>query len=545
MTTAAIIKSKIELDVSEFVEGAEKIEKEVAEIKREAADFADAAAIVGDKFDDTGASIDKWIDALNELSPETQKFRGEWEGILEQFRTGEVDMQTTLERLKDLKERMSEGEEGTLDFSKSLKQMAKGLIGISGVFMLGRAVMGFGKDALDAAAATGKLSKNFDANAKASDRLKLAIGVQLGRALKDTTGFLAEFKNELAENIEKGNEMAEMFELLGYTAGDIANYYGQIRTGVTDSAEAYVDLIAQVEALGIAEESEMEIAMRAAKVASERGTYLNALGESMGIVVGEAQAAADAFEGVEVGITGMIEAALELVEWERAGGAEFADKFKAFWEKVVSEGITDEKVIDAALQMFEAASLGLEQEVGAIDWYPAAKRYQKQFGGTIWEANEEIVLNWAAMQVYLNEVDFETAAQKIVDQLGIPIKEARKELFAIGTKMRALDGLVSTVDLVVTTWDVQGTGTPPTGGAYQARKHKSNKQLGGRFFAGETMLIGEGTVGGELVTAGVGGEVITNAAIDNSEIVERLESLENTMVNMGQDIVTGIELAVS
>lgn len=57
------------------------------------------------------------------------------------------------------------------------------------------------------------------------------------------------------------------------------------------------------------------------------------------------------------------------------------------------------------------------------------------------------------------------------------------------------------------------------------------------------MLIGE--AGAEIVTAGMGGQVIPNDVLDNSEVVERLESLENTMVNMGQDIVTGIELAVS
>lgn len=540
MTTAATISSKLTLDVSEYEEGIDKVVKGAQEFT-EATDRGTESIRLNTDFMETatkasGDYAEKYAEIIN------LHYSGAatWEETSEKVGKLKEEFEVTGGSIEAFVKQEEEATKKSIGLSGGLGQLAKGFLGVATAYAAGRAVVKFVKDAMDAAAAAGKLGAEFDKNEKASKRLTLAIGVQLGRATKDAVGWFAELKNEMAENIEKGNEMAEMFELLGYSSQEIAEYYGRVRVGLDDAGESYANLIEQVEALNIAEESEMETAMRAARVAAERGAYLNAMGEAMGAMTEEAEEAANAFEGVETGITGMIESALRLVEWERAGGAEFAESFKEFWDAVVTGAITDESIIDAGLQMFEAAALGLEKKVGEIDWYSAAKRYQEQFGGTLRDANEEIMLNWGAMEVYLNDVDFDTIAQEIKSQLNMPLDEVTAHLFAIIAKMRAIDGMTSEATVIITTYEQTVTSFGQTGPVGQTGA--IGLQHGGGFFAGQTMLVGEG--GPELITAGVGGTVLPNEALDNSGVEERLESLEEAVLNMGEDMLAGISMLV-
>ena len=541
MTTAAIIKSKITLDNSEYMEGIGQVVEGSQQLTESAAESTEQFKLYSDMIETVNKAGGDYAQKYAEIMNLHQGGEATWEETNKLVGDLKEEFDVTGGSIGVFAEQEKEATKKSKDFSKSLGQLAKGLLGVATIYAVGRGIVKFASDSLKAAKDAGILNKEFIGLEKASEKAKTSFGAWLSQVFAPMAKGFSEVTEKAAGYFDAQRAIEEAYDQ-GIITGEerMALRREEIR-GLKSHAEIVQEMTLLMEALGIAEESEMEIAMRQAKGWAERGHALNEMAEAMGAFEEQVEDVANAFEGVDENILSTIESNMELLERLRAGGKELTESYDAFWAAIESGAINAfDDIVDAGHKMFEAAALGLEVELGKISYYEAGRRFQDQFGGTVREGIQEIMLNWAAMQVYLNEISLEDAAQEIHDQLGIPIEEARTQLFALAAKLRAIDGMVSEATVIITTYET--TGGTVGGGTYGQMYQRKARQLGGRFFAGETMLVGEAGI--EVITAGVGGQVIPNEALDNSGVEERLESVEAAIMILGEDILQGISMAV-
>lgn len=538
MTTAATISSKLTLDVSEYEAGIDKVVKGSQGLA-EAADRGTESIRLNRDFMETATKAGgDYAEKYAEIIDLHYSGVATWEETSEKVGELKKEFEVTGGSIEAFVKQEEEATKKSVDFSKNLGQLAKGLFGVATAYAAGRALLGFVKDSLAAAKSAGKLNKEFIGLEKSSEKAKTSFGAWLSQVFAPMAKGFAEVTEGAAGYFDAQRAIEEAYDQGIITGAERMALRREEIRGLKSHAEITSELTAKMRDLAIAEESEMAITMRAAKAAAERGHALNEMAKAMGAITDEAEDVANAFEGIDVGILNTIESNKRLLEWLRIGGKELTESYNEFWAAVESGAINAyNSIADEGNKMYEAAALGLQQALGEITYREAGKRFQEQFGGTVREGIREIIFDWAAMQVHLNKIDLETAAESISTQLGIPLDEVTAHLFAIISKLKVIDGMTSEATVIVTTYDVAG-GTVSASYAQQA----SHKQFGGRFFAGETMLVGEAGI--EMITAGVGGTVLPNEALDNSGVEDRLDSLEEAVLNMGEDMLAGISMVV-
>ena len=171
MTTAAEISSKITLDVSEYEEGIGKVVEGSQQLTESTAESSEQFKLYSDLIETVNEAGGDYAEKYAEIMNLHTEGESTWEETGKLVGELKEEFDVTGGSIGEFAKQEKEATEASFDFSKGLGQLVKGLVGVSGIYMLGKAIKSFIADLIDAAREAGKLPAAFE-EAKNSESIK-------------------------------------------------------------------------------------------------------------------------------------------------------------------------------------------------------------------------------------------------------------------------------------------------------------------------------------------------------------------------------------
>lgn len=359
--------------------------------------------------------LQKWAVAFVQANPEISKSREEMEKLIATMKehgrqTGmqEEVLKALGDETKELTEDQKEATKSTGDFVKQLTQIGKGLVGVSGLFMLGRAMKSFVTDAIDAAREAGELPKVFDEAADAADRLQVAMGARMARTfapIVETQKNINESILKQLENEEKINQALQQ----GLITREEANI-----TGVSELKRSE-DVLQTLELINEREQERLELIEAQREVREQDRRPRDDDAQRTRAALQETKEAVeeiaaltpiDFFADVDVDIASKIRAVMREIEFVQLGFTETVQQAEDLIALLSDPTVfvspeTVQTMLGDLAEQAELEAIALDYETGEIDLTEAKEEIQDKVGGSLAEA-EIILMNIISG---LNELD--------------------------------------------------------------------------------------------------------------------------------------------
>lgn len=380
-------------------------------------------------FEKTRQSIEEMAAEFKAWNPELAENKEELTKVvkqLEKWGAASAQVKHILEGTADETEKLSEetkklGKESketvkeTDKLGKSLLSIGRGVIGVSGLFMLGRAIKGVAEDSLEAAKEAGKLPKIFDEAEESASRLQIAMGVSWAREIEPVVKATTSIKDEVTKTLEDTERINQALDKGVITQEEYVKLYEEYRT-FKDREVPILELINEREQErldlmeSIREESEtLTHAERQRGEELRRSNFEAAEAAEEALETARELAALtpiDFFADVDVDIASKIRAAIRDIEFVLLGFTETVQQYEDLMELLVDPTVfvspeTVQTMLGDLEEQAELEAIALDYETGEIDLTEAKKEIQDQIGGTLAEA-EIILMNIISG---LNELD--------------------------------------------------------------------------------------------------------------------------------------------
>ena len=355
-------------------------------------------------MDDLDSTAESLIGQFIDGAPELAGFRDELVKMAKDMNAGNVSMEEATKRMEEIKKQVGSAEKVNKGFNKGLGNMVKGFVGIGTAIAAGRALLSFAKDSFAAAKAAGTLPPVFKKAETAGDRLKLAVGTQLGNELKGTAKVFTDLTNRMAETFEistRLNKLVEEGVITQKEAKEIARDRTNRRISQAEELKIVIDLERQLN-----QETITGADFLAQRISEEErlATIRSAAAAEAGITAGTGAAIAAQipgllrapveivpfFEGLDPGILSAIQAEIDKGEFFLAGGEGIAEDLERAQRALDAGNITMAQFLETT-RALEQQAVAVQVVMGQITLRDAAIARQKEYGGTLAE-NEAAVL---------------------------------------------------------------------------------------------------------------------------------------------------------
>ena len=151
-------------------------------------EFSKEMEKIADVTKEAEISIGDMIDTVIDGQPELKAYREEFVEMFKAVEAGALPMDNAIKRMDEIEKITSKTKKVTKEagkqndkFTKGLKNVVKGALGVSTAFAAGKAIVGFAKNAISAADAAGRLPPELIKARKENKKFTEELGVSLAR----------------------------------------------------------------------------------------------------------------------------------------------------------------------------------------------------------------------------------------------------------------------------------------------------------------------------------------------------------------------------
>ncbi len=509
---------EVDLIVKAMAEGFGDVSKDVEGIGESFEVTEESAKKLLKQFGDLGVNTDEMSENFLKLNPEVKQSID----LLEELG---ISADGGGDAIKTFEQKEKDAEKQSKKLSTQLKGLVKGFIGIGTAIAAGRALAKFAKDALDAAAAAGVLPAAFKEAEKASDRLKLAAGENLGNALEGTVSVMTRMKDSTASNLEIQNRLSAAVRNGLITSKERGFLISELNKGMRSQVDVVGELIkiegdhnreglTGLEILSQRVAEEQRLADLRSATAAEAGITAGTGAEIEelipGLIAGDFQVPVEIvpfFEGLDLNISSQIQTAMAQIDFEEAGGRELVADFQE-----ILEGLN----------------------VGEISQTLADQLFAEMF------------VQAEQIKVAMGEITADEAARNIAKTLGVAFQDALNLVLNIEQTLLNIDGLKVRAQILIKIKQTGGTTIPGVNLAQVlgGQVAKKGRAAGGPVGAGELVRVGE--LGPELFRPNTAGTVIPNNELggNNSALEAEIAGMRSDLRNVFADFTQAIAEAL-
>lgn len=521
-------------DIEVVIKAKDEFSKEFKKAEKAAEKFGDvaeeAAMKMGKAMEEAGISVDEMSDDFLELNPKLKLYKK----LTEEAAKGTKKLDKAMDEVGESTKKADKFGKG---FNKQLTGMVKGFIGIGTAIAAGRAIAKFAKDSFAAADAAGQLSPVFTQFEKASSRLEVAVGTQLGNTLEGTVGVLTRVKDSTAANLEITNRLIEAERKGIITTQELSILRTELNKGMRSNVDVVGELTEKEDELRESQEASLLVMKETAALNREVAEIRRArdIGPARPTIGGpEAVVGGEAF-GIETGLLGQIGGAIDQLQLFDEGQKEVQDTYN-----LIVQGY-DNGLLSLEATERELTKVAVQTARNSL----AAGDFKNSYQAVAALAGELEISNAEALELFEN---MNTEAQ------GLPqgIEDAVEVVDELTKKLDRLDGTrIEVLIDVLASLTGGGTGTIGGGGGRGAGTFVGGggttitpKASGGGVTAGGSFLVGER--GPELFLPGVSGNITPNNELGGgmASLEAKFDKLSSDIVNALLDVGTTISEAL-